>query len=96
MQNGANSAAQRSAAICDCSGKTILADNRPNLAASPPTYRALARLLRGGAPPAQKPRATRDEQRMADSNGFDLLNCQRTIAAVWRDHFPRAIMNYEF
>jgi hypothetical protein len=57
VQNGANSAAKRSAAICDCGGKTILADNRPNHAASPPTYRALARLLRGGAP-AQKPRAT--------------------------------------
>jgi hypothetical protein len=69
------------------------ADIRANHAASPPTYRAQARLLRGACPP-RRSRARRT--RMADANGFDLLNCQRTIAAVWRDHFARAIMNYEF
>jgi hypothetical protein len=41
-----------------CSGKTILADIRPNHAASPPTYRVLARLLREGGPRAEAARAT--------------------------------------
>jgi hypothetical protein len=80
--------------------RSAIAVAKPSSPTIDPTTRPVRRRIvrwqgfsAGGAPRAE---AARDEQRMADANGFDLLNCQRTIAAVWRDHFPRAIMNYEF